>query len=85
MLKTISALTLAAASVTAPAFAQNATAPANVVNAPVAPVTTLSSSGLAGASIIGGIAVIGVGAIAILASDNDDSSGTSTVTSTSGT
>jgi len=75
MPKTISALTIAVASITAPALAQE-------VKAPVAPVATnLSSSGLAGAYIAGGVAIAGVVAISILAADGNDSS---SVTSTPG-
>ena len=67
MLKTISALAFAAATITAPAFAQD-------VKAPVAPVADLSSKGLAGAGayVVGGVAIVGIAAIAIVASDDDD-------------
>lgn len=84
MLKTISALALAAASMTAPAVAQDVKAPVAAVNAPVAPVLALGSNGLAGATIIGGVAVVGIAAIAVLASDDDDNT-SATSGSTSGT
>ena len=75
MLKTISALALAAASMTAPAYAQE-------VKAPVAPVNVLSSNGLAEAYVAGGVAVAGIVVIAILAGDDDDNSTIATTTTT---
>ena len=80
MLRIISALALATASMTAPAFAED-------VKAPVAQVPVLQSSGLSGAYVVGGIAAAGVAAIVILAAsdDDDDSSTSTTVTSTNGT
>jgi len=81
MLRMISALALATATITAPAFAQN-TKPSAQVNAPVAPVGNLSSNGLAAAGIAGGVAVAGIVVIAILAGNNDGTSTTSTPSTT---
>jgi len=78
MLKTISALALATASMTAPAFAED-------VKAPVAPVVELGSDGLRGAYVFGGVAVVGIAAVAILAGSDDDDDSAGSTGSTNGT
>ena len=84
MLKTISALAFAATAMASPALAQNSKSSGQFVNAPVAPVSNLTSAGLAGSSISGGVIVAGVVVIGVLAGNDSTISTTSTTSTTPG-